>query len=170
MARREIEDPATEGWHARFILDWIEISDSMDLDSVGEFRFLFRIRSDCRGLLRDTPLPEEGTIDISSDPARNHLGPLDLVLYDGPVEAGEAITLEVTGEEVDRFSRNEPLEWYERSLDGNPGDWAGTYTPWDEGEADRRDPEHRAQWRMSYRVEISPVAAPLDASSSRVTA
>jgi hypothetical protein len=151
---------ALESPHIRFILDWLEITDSMDIDSVGEFRFLFRVRSDLRGVLRDTLLPEEGTVSISERAGHNHLGPLNLVLYDGPVERGESVVLEVTGEEVDLLSPNDEVEFYERSFTGDPLGWVGTYTPWD-GEGGGRDPEQLAQWLLSYRVErTEPTAVP----------
>ncbi len=139
----------------RFTLDWIEITDSMDLDSVGEFRFLFRLRSERRGLLRDTYLPPDGTLEISEDPEKNHLGPLDLVLWEGAVEPGETVVLEATGEEVDLLSPNDELEWYERVFQGDPAGWVRAYGPWD-GEGTpgpRPDPESLAQWRLAYRVE-----------------
>lgn len=144
------EDAGSSRPAVRFVLDWIEITDSMDLDSVGEFRFLCRVRSDLRGVLHDTPLPEEGTVSISEKASKNHLGPLDLVLYQGQVEEGESITLEITGEEVDLFSPNDPLEYYERVFTGDPSGWYGMYTPWDEGQ---NDLELRAQWRLGYHVE-----------------
>lgn len=134
----------------RFILDWLEVIDSMDIDSVGEFRFLFRIRSDRRGILRDTAFPEEGTISISEDAGRNHMGPLQTVLFEGDIEPDEKLTLEVTGEEVDRLSRNDPLDSYERTFEGDPSTWVGLYAPWDEGET---DPENLAQWLIGYRIE-----------------
>jgi hypothetical protein len=144
---------AGESMRVRFILDWLEITDSMDFDSVGEFRFLFRVLSDRRGILRDTPLPEEGTLAISERPGQNHLGPLDLLLYEGLVERGETVTLEVTGEEVDLLSPPDEVEFYERSFSGDPEGWLGTYSPWDENEPGRTDPERRAQWMLSYRIE-----------------
>ena len=146
--------PDTET-RVRFVLDWIEILDSMDLDEIGEFRFLFRLRSDFRGILRDTLLPEEGTVAISQRPPDNRLGPLDLELYEGPVEAGETLTLEATGEEVDLLTPNDPVEWYERSFSGNPADWAGPYSPFDEADRGAQDPESRAQWRLHYTVETT---------------
>lgn len=149
MERSEAEGSRS----VRFVLDWIEITDSMDLDSVGEFRFLFRVRSDRRGLLRDTRLPEHGTVSISEDSAHNHLGPLDLLLYEGAIEEGEVLTLEATGEEVDTLTANDELEWYERSFTGDPASWIGTYSPRDEDGGGGPDPERRAQWRLSYRVE-----------------
>lgn len=150
MSEPAAQQPEGQEGGIRIILDWIEIIDSMDLDGVGEFRFLCRVKSDRRGILHDTRLPEHGTISIPEDAARNHLGPLDLVLFEGPVEPGEAVTLEITGEEVDLLSPNDPLEYYERTFTGEPESWFGTYSPWDEG---GDDPENRAQWRLSYRVE-----------------
>lgn len=131
------------------ILDWIEVTDSMDLDGVGEFRFLCRVRSNFRGLVKDTMFPEEGIISIPEKASKNHVGPLDLLLYDGPVEVGETFTLEITGEEVDYLSPNDEVEWFEREFAGDPAAWDGSYTPWDEGED---DPERREQWRLGYRV------------------
>jgi hypothetical protein len=154
-----IAAPTHEFPHIRFTLDWLEITDSMDLDGVGEFRFLFRVRSDLRGVLRDTLLPEEGTVSISERAGHNHLGPLDLVLYEGPVERGERVTLEVTGEEVDLLSPNDEIEYYERSFTGDPDGWVGTYAPWDGDGSGGRDPEQRAQWLLSYRIERADPAA-----------
>lgn len=160
MSTSNGEESEVQQGGIRVILDWIEVIDSMDLDGVGEFRFLCRVKTDRRGILKDTPLPEHGTISIPEDAARNHLGPLDLVLYEGPVEEGESMTLEITGEEVDLLSPNDPLEYYERSFTGDPESWFGTYSPWDEGE---KDPENRAQWRLSYRVEaMTPTPEPTD--------
>ncbi len=139
----------------RFVLNWIEITDSMDVDRIGEFRFLFRVRSDRRGVLRDTALPEEGTLSISERAGENRLGPLDLILFEGDVERGESLTVEVTGEEVDLVTRNDPVDWYERTFAGEPEDWLGTYTPWDESELGQ-DPEARDQWRLGYTIEAVP--------------
>lgn len=133
----------------QIVLDWIEVTDSMDLDGVGEFRFLFRLRSNFRGLIQDTLLPEEGVLSIPEKATHNHVGPLDLVVYEGHVEVGEVLTLEITGEEVDYLSPNDQVEWYEREFEGDPATWHGPYSPWDEGS---QDPEKRKQWRLGYRV------------------
>lgn len=140
----------------RFTLDFIEILDSLDLDTYGEFHFEFNVYSDRRGLLRKSRLPENGTLSISEHPAMNRIGHLDHLLWEGKVEPGELIILEAQGEDRDRLSRNDPVQNYRREFHGNPDSWTGRYGPWDEGTEEVRDPENLEQWRLGYTIEAKP--------------
>lgn len=152
----------TTAERVRITLDFIEILDSLDLDMYGEFHFEFRVSSDRRGLLRESRLPESGTLSISEHPAMNRIGHLDHSLWEGMVEPGEVIILEAQGEDVDRLSRNDPVQSYRREFSGDPNTWAGKYGPWDEGTKEVRDPENLDQWRLGYTIgiESAPHARP----------
>lgn len=151
---RRNEEPTATG--IRITLDWIEILDSMDLDTYGEFQFVFRVITDRRGLLAETRYPEAGTASISEHPAMNRAMHLDLRVFEGLLEEDEVLILEATGEDVDRLSRNDRIESYRREFRGSPSDWVGKHGPWDEGGEEERDPENLKQWRLGYRIEAVP--------------
>ena len=72
------------------------------------------------------------------------------MLWDG--EVGDTMRVEVFGEEVDRWSKNDPLDNYSRLFEGPAESWVGRHQPGDEGAA---DPENMKLWRIGYDVEMA---------------
>lgn len=148
----------------RITLDFIQITDRLDLDMDGEFRFEFSVSSLRRGLLRESRLPESGTLSISRHPAMNWIGHLDHLLWEGTVETGEVIILDARGEDVDRLSRNDPVQSYRREFSGSPDIWAGRYG---DGTQAMPDPEDLEQWRLGYTIEVEPAVLAQPAGAFR---
>jgi len=149
-----------EGKRVRVVLRWIQIKDALEpfFKEHGEFRFRSRVSSG--GTVREEHVPEEGHWTISDHPRFNKVDEIDRVLFDGP--AGDRLVVELFGEELDSLSANDPLDPYRREFYGSAEEWAGLYTPGDEG---RGDPENLALWRVGYEVTVE--RAGHDPSNSR---
>ena len=129
----------------RVILRWIQILDSKDVDEEGEF--FFRSKVTTAGQSHELKFPDNYW-RISEHPNRNIVDKIDKVLYEGPV--GESMVVELSGEEIDRLSKNDLLEVYTKEFTGDPDSWVGRYAPTDEGTG---DPENMSDWRVCYDVE-----------------
>lgn len=128
------------------ILRWIQILDSHDLDEEGEFRFLSKITT--AGQTHEKRFPGgDGYWVISENPARNIVDKIDLTLYKGP--AGDSLVVELYGEELDKFSKNDELETYRKEFTGDRSTWIGRHQPTDEGTG---DPENLTDWRLCYDI------------------
>ena len=103
----------------RVTLRYIEILDSKDFDTYGEFRFRFRAGVPERDELVECRIPDEDQahLSISEHPAKNRVS-LEKVLFEGDVGAGEQLVVEAEGEEVDRLTPNDPLTPYRRVFPG----------------------------------------------------
>lgn len=136
------------GTRVKVVLRWIQILDTLDpaFQDKGEFRFMANVASDTAGA-RETRFPEQGHYSISDHPAWSRIG-FEKVLFDG--EVGDRLVVELTGEEIDTGSENDPLGRYSRTFEGNPEGWFGRYAPGNEG-AD--DPESMEYWRICYDIE-----------------
>lgn len=145
----------------RVTLRYIEILDSKDFDTVGEFRFRFRVTVPEREIEQVTHIPDAAKppLSISEHPAMNRVT-VNEVLFDGTVEDGERLVISADGEEHDRLSPNDPLRAYERVLTGPVDSWHGDYSPWDEGTAEEADPEQLGDWRFAYTIEPVPSGVP----------
>jgi hypothetical protein len=139
----------------RVTLRFIEILDSKDIDTVGEFRFRFRAGVPERDEVVESRFPEEeqGFVSISEHPARNRVT-MGMVLFEGDVGPGESLLVEADGEEVDRFTPNDPITPYRRVFLAPVDEALGEHGPWDEyGDDAEEDPEHLADWRFAYVIE-----------------
>ncbi len=138
----------------RVTLRYIEILDSKDVDTHGEFRFRFRAGVPERDDIRESRIPEEQNahLAISEHPAMNRLS-LGTVLFDGYVERGESLLVEAEGEEIDRLTPNDSLTPYRRVFSGPVEAALGEHGPWDEGGDGVNDPEQLGDWRFAYAVE-----------------
>jgi hypothetical protein len=150
-------NPAHSGTSARrvrVVLRYIEILDSKDIDTVGEFRFRFRAGVPERGELGESRIPEDphGHVSISEHPAMNRIS-VGAVLFEGDIGPGESLVVEAEGEEVDRLTRNDPLSPYRRVFAAPLDAALGEHGPWDEGGNGEADPEQLADWRFAYAIE-----------------
>jgi hypothetical protein len=71
--------------------------------------------------------------------------PLDRVLYDGIVQSGEALVVEVVSGETERGPVEAEQLRFKDTLSGDPSDWVGAHPP------SRSQP-----WRLWYRIETAP--------------
>lgn len=139
--------------HVRVTVSYVEILDRKDLDEHGEFVFEFKCSVPGRGLEQKRRIPETGHLAISDHPSMNKVS-LNTMIFEGEVADGETLVLEATGKELDRLSKDDELNTYRRELKGPVSEWAGSYSPWDEGSADGADPEQLGDWRLAYQVEV----------------
>lgn len=135
------------GGEIEIILRWVQILDSHDVDEEGEFRFHSKITTAGESHEMDFP-GGDGYWVISEHPARNKVEKIDLTLYKGPV--GDDLVVEISGEEIDRFSANDKLEVYRKEFTGDSSTWIGRHQPTDEGTG---DPENLTDWRLCYDIE-----------------
>jgi hypothetical protein len=138
------------GQRVRVILRWIQVKDTLDpfFKDKGQFRFWSKVTSG--GQVQELKFPEKGHYSISDHPRFSKIDKLDKVLWDG--EVGESMRVEVFGEEVDRWTKNDPLDTYSREFSGPAEGWAGRHQPGDEGAS---DPENLKLWRIGYDIEVS---------------
>jgi hypothetical protein len=138
------------GKRVRVILRWVQVKDTLDpfFKNKGQFRFWSKVTSG--GQTQELKFPEKGHYSISDHPRFSKIDKLDKVLWDG--EVGDTMRVEVFGEEVDRWSKNDPLDNYSRFFDGPVESWVGRHQPGDEGSA---DPENMKLWRLGYDVEMA---------------
>lgn len=145
------------GDRIRVRLQWIQILDTKEprfFKQTGNFRFRSKVSSGDD--VQVIQLPETGTWSITDNPAWNKRE-LDKVLFEGTV--GEELLIELYGEEVDRFSKNDPLQLYRRKLAGPVDSWLGWYGPGEDIPDDSaapkstEDPEMMDEWRVCFIVE-----------------
>jgi hypothetical protein len=137
--------------HVRVTLRWIQIKDKLEpfYETHGEFRFWSRVTSG--ETVVETRFPEDGYWEISDQPRFNTVNDIDKVLYEG--RAGDSLVVELFGEEIDPFSKNDPLDAYRREFVGPAESWSGVHAPGNEG---LRDPENMPLWRVAYEIEVQP--------------
>lgn len=139
--------------HVRVTITYVEILDRKDLDEYGEFVFDFTASVPGRGVEQKTRVPESGHLSISDHPSMNKVT-LNEVVFEGEVEDGETLVVEAKGTELDKLSADDELTSYRREFTGPVSGWAGSYTPWDEGTDDVKDPEQLGDWRLAYKVAV----------------
>lgn len=149
--------PAQNGERIRVRLQWIQILDTKEprlFKKTGDFRFRAKVSSGDAEQV--TQLPERGTWKITDNTAWNKRE-LDKVLFEG--EVGDELVIELFGEEVDRLSKDDPLELYRRKLTGPVDQWLGWYGPGEDIPEDAsapkaaEDPEMMKSWRVCYIIE-----------------
>ncbi len=150
----ESNGASADARRVRVTLRYIEILDSKDVDIYGEFRFRFRAGVPEREAVVETRIPEDpkAHLSISEHPAMNRVT-LNQVLFEGEVAGDETLVVEANGEELDRFSPNDPLTPYQRVFEGPLDRVLGEHGPWDEGSEDEKDPEQLGDWRFAYAIE-----------------
>lgn len=137
-----------EGQRIQVVLRWIQILDKLEPFYKETGEFVFRSKAESAGKVEAYRFPEEGFYAISDKPGWNRLEKLNRVLFDGV--PGDNLVLELTGEELDQFSANDPLDHYRREFTGDPKTWVGHYEPVDEGST---DPENMSTWRICYDIK-----------------
>ncbi|MEE3137470.1 MAG: hypothetical protein VX291_05960 [Gemmatimonadota bacterium] len=132
----------------RVVLRWIQIKDNKEAawDDEGEFRFQPKVTT--QGVSHELEFPEEGYWSISDHPKRNKVDKIDKILFEG--HAGDSLTVELSGVELDTMTANDHLENYSKSFTGDHSEWLGRHQPTDEGIG---DPENMSDWRICYDIE-----------------
>ena len=135
------------GQRIQIVLRWIQILDKLEpfYKETGEFVFRSKVQSGDH--VNEIRFPEEGYYAISDKPGWNRLEKLNKVLFEGV--PGEEMVIELSGEEIDQFSANDPLDHYRREFTGDPEEWLGHYEPVDEGST---DPESMGNWRICFDI------------------
>jgi hypothetical protein len=146
---------AEQTGRVRVILRWIQILDTMEpaWKEKGEFRFTARVSTENGGgVVRESRFPEQGHYDISDHPAWNKVV-MNRVLFEDAVQ--DHLLVELNGEELDTFSKNDQLDTYRREFRGDPSTWFGWYGPGDDtsAEINPADPENMSNWRVAYVIE-----------------
>lgn len=133
----------------RVVLRWIQILDIKEafFKKTGQFRFVSTVSGGQDGPVT-TNLPENGHLTVSDSFAQNRIT-FDTVIFEGT--AGDDMGVEIRGEEVDRFSKNDPLPVYRREFSGDPSSWVGWYGPGDEEPTEEK--ENLGDWRVCYEIE-----------------
>jgi hypothetical protein len=124
----------------RVVLQWIEIVHTKEpaWKDRGQFRFSARVTAD--GTSTAMTFPEDGHYEITDQPPWNRVV-LHRVLHEGDV--ANALIIELAGEELDRATKNDPLEDYSRTFSASPRDWIGAYE------------ESMSNWRIGYAIEAA---------------
>jgi hypothetical protein len=139
------------GNRIRVILRWVQVTDIHEApgDEEGEFRFRSSVSSG--GQTTELQFPEPPAYwTIRDHPRFNKVDKIDKVLFEGP--AGDSLTIELSGEELDTFTKNDQLAVYTKEFTGPVSSWVGRYQPTDEGTG---DPENLTDWRVCYDVEMA---------------
>ena len=94
----------------RVVLRWIQIKDNKEAtwDDEGEFRFQSKVTT--QEVSHELTFPEQGYWSISDHPKRNKVDKIDKVLFEG--DAGDSLTVELSGVELDKMTANDHLEHY----------------------------------------------------------
>lgn len=142
------------GMRITVTLRWIQILDNLEPFFKAEGEFVFRAKVSTNnhgGMSQETRMPSSGHYSISDHPRRNRLNKLDKVLFEGRVT--DHLVIELGGQELDRFSKDDPLELYRREFTGPIGRHLGIIQPGDEGSD---DPENMSNWRVGYEITAKP--------------
>ena len=131
----------------RITLRWLQILDKLEpfFKDKGEFVFTAKVSAG-GGQVQETRMPAKGHYPISDHPRSNRLNDLDKVIFEGDV--ADDLTIELRGEELDQFSKNDQLDRYTRTFAGPISDHIGVIQPGDEGSD---DPENMSNWRDRLR-------------------
>ena len=135
------------GKRIQVVLRWIQILDKLEPFYKETGEFVFRSKVESAGKVEEYRFPEDGYYAISDKPGWNRLEKLNKVLFDGV--PADNMVVELMGEELDKFSANDPLDHYRREFAGNAADWVGLYEPVDEGST---DPENMSTWRICFEI------------------
>jgi hypothetical protein len=138
------------GNRIRVILRWIQVTDIHEApgDMEGEFRFRSKVTTGDQA--NEMQFPEPPNYWTFRDDVRFNKMKVDKTLFEG--EAGDSLVVELSGEELDRWSKNDLLEPYRKEFTGPLSSWIGRYQPADEGSD---DPENLSDWRICYDVELA---------------
>lgn len=140
---------ANAGKTVRVILRWIQVLDKLEPVFKDHGEFFFRTRVSSGSHTEEYRLPEEGHWEVSDHPRFNKIDKIDLIIFEAP--AGDSLTVEMMGEEIDQLSANDHLEKYSRTFSGDASAWAGRQQPGDEIP---NDPENLPNWRVCYDIEV----------------
>lgn len=137
----------------RIVLERILVKDDKEpwFMSPGELSFSSAVR--LIGLPRGVyvcRVPDKGVIKLADREAKD----LDVVIYEGILQEGMALQLQLSGTEVDalfgiKFNEDK-LARYSRTFRGDIASWKGSYAPGDEA----RDPEDLDDWQVWYDIDV----------------
>jgi hypothetical protein len=138
------------GKRVRVVLRWIQIKDKLEPFFKDHGEFFFRTKVTSGDHVVEHRLPEKGHWEISDHPRFNRVDKIDKVIFDG--EPGDALVVELFGEEIDQLTANDQLDAYRREFVGDCAAWTGRHAPGDEGST---DPENMTNWRVGYDIELT---------------
>jgi hypothetical protein len=136
------------GKRIRVTLRWIQIKDTLEPFFKDYGEFFFRTKVTTGDQVVEHRLPEKGHWEIKDHPRFNKVDKIDKVMFEG--EPGDALVVELFGEEIDQLSDNDHLDAYRREFTGDCAAWTGRWAPGDEGSI---DPENMSNWRVGYDIE-----------------
>ena len=151
-ARKPIDTAPTPARRVRILLKRIEVLDDKEtwFPSPGELVFeTALIPNDDIDRTVTRRIPPTGHISLSNGQSKA----LNLVLYDGYLEEGAPLEVNIGGTEMDNlliFTKKDPVTRYRRRFTGDILSWAGEYTPEDEPD----DPEALKDWKIWYMIEV----------------
>lgn len=138
----------------KVMVRWVQILDNLEpaFKEKGEFVFKSVVSSDNQGGIRhEERYPATGHISISDQPVFNR-EIINWVIFEG--EVSDHLSIELFGEELDRFSANDMLETYRREFRGPVAEWIGTYGPGEDiGASIDDDPEMMSNWRVNIFID-----------------
>lgn len=137
------------GKRVKVILDKIRILDDHDpcLKGKGEVIFSAIVVPDNDPSRRQVKrLPANGVFKVSDKPGKNDVA-LGVCIFNGDVK-NNALSITISGREIDFFDKNDELKRYRREFAGDPQLWQGQYCPSDEC----LDREDVGDWALWYRI------------------
>lgn len=140
---------AATGKRIKVILDKIRILDDHDpcIKGKGELTFTAVVMPDDDASRKQvTRLPSQGVYKVSDKPGENSIS-LGVTLFEGLVK-NRALSITISGKEIDLFDPDDELNRYHRVFSGNPESWCGQYSPSDE----YLDQEDVGDWALWYRI------------------
>lgn len=143
-----VEPVGTEG-RVKVVIDKIRILDDHDplFKGKGELTFTSVVVPD-HDISRKqvTRLPEKDVYHVGDRPGKNEIA-LGVVIFQGVVN-NKALSLTISGKEIDLFDPDDELGRYHREFSGDPAQWYGKYFPGDEF----LDAEDVGDWAIWYRI------------------
>lgn len=137
------------GKRIKVILDKIQIMNDHDpcIKGMGELTFTaVVVPDDDPSRKQVTRLPSEGVYKVSDKPGKNSLN-IGVILFDGLVKH-RALSISISGKEIDLFDPDDELNRYHRIFSGDPETWYGQYSPTDE----YLDRENVGDWALWFRI------------------
>ncbi len=146
-----------KGERIKVMVRWVQVLDKLEpaFKEKGEFVFKSVVSSDnLGGVRKEGRYPKTGHLSMTDEPVFNR-EIINWVIFEGEVK--DHLLIELTGEELDKFSANDALDPYRREFRGPVSSWLGTYGPGDDLTEDElagsQDPEMMSNWRVLYYID-----------------
>jgi hypothetical protein len=139
------------GKPVKVVLDKIRILNDRDpiWKGKGEIKFTcIAVPDNDKTRSQVTNLPSSGVYHVSDKAGKNDIQ-VGATIFDGTVKS-RALSIGITGKEIDLFDPDDDLARYHRTFSGDPSTWVGQYSPFDE----YLDKEDVGEWQLWYRITI----------------